>query len=53
MLRSLITNAIMLAISALIALVIVKVFDDWHQDCQERRAVKREQRNRNQHNRYE
>ncbi len=44
---------IMVAISAFVALFVVRVFDDWYQDCEERRAHKREQRNRNQHNRYE
>ena len=37
MLRSLIIQVMLIATSAVIALFVVKVFDDWHQDTEERR----------------
>lgn len=53
MLRAFITNVIMLAIAAAVAWFLVNAFDSWYHDKEERRAFKREQRNRNRHNRYE
>ena len=53
MIESFIKSVIMVAISAFLAVFIVKIFDDWYQDCEERRAIKREHRNQKQHNRYE
>lgn len=53
MLKGLITNVIMVAIAAAFAWFFVNAFEAWYHDKEERRAHKREQRNRNQHNRYE
>ena len=53
MLRSFITNVIMVAIAAAIAWFLVNAFDAWYHDKENRRAIKREQRARKQHNRYE
>ena len=51
--KSIITNVIMLIIAAAFAWFFVNAFDAWYQDKENRRAIKREQRARNQHNRYE
>lgn len=48
--KSLLTNLILIGMSALIALFVVRVFDDWHQDRQEARA---ERRRREEGRRYE
>ena len=53
MLRSFITTVCMAALAAGCALIVVNVFDNWYHDTEERRAIKREQRNKNRHNRYE
>jgi hypothetical protein len=53
MLNGFIKVVIPVGISALLAVFIVKVFDDWYQDCEERRAHKRAQRAEEHHNRYE
>lgn len=53
MARSVITNVIMLIIAAAFAWFFVNAFDAWYHDKEQRRAIKREQRQRNQHNRYE
>ena len=53
MFRSFITNVVMLAIAIGVAVVLVNSFDAWYDDKENRRAIKREQRARNQHNRYE
>ena len=42
MLRSFIVHVMLIATSAVIALFVVKVFDDWHQDTQERRRRRAE-----------
>jgi Tfp pilus assembly protein FimT len=41
MIRSFITMVISVAVSAVLAVFVVKVFDDWYQDCEERRAARR------------
>lgn len=41
MLKSFIANVILIGISAVMALFIVKVFDDWSEDCREARAERR------------
>lgn len=53
MLKSFVTNAIMVAIAAAVAWFFVNAFDAWYHDKEQRRAAKRERRARNQHNRYE
>ena len=53
MLKSFITNVVMLALAIGAAIVLVNSFDAWYHDKENRRAIKREQRARNQHNRYE
>ena len=45
MLRSFIVNVGLIAASMVIALFVVKVFDDWYQDTRERRTRKAETRN--------
>lgn len=40
--RGLITNLILLMISATIAYFVVRVFDDWSQDCRETRERRKD-----------
>lgn len=48
--RGLAINLMLLAAAAVLALFVVKIFDDWYQDCEERRAEKRARRcSRRQH----
>ena len=40
--RTLLTNLILLMISATIAYFVVRVFDDWSQDCRETRERRKD-----------
>lgn len=53
MLKSFITNVVMLALAIGAAIVLVNSFDAWYHDKENRRAIKRERGIRERHNRYE
>ena len=53
MVRSFITNVIMVAIAAAIAWFLVNAFDAWYKDKEERRARKHDRREYERNNFYE